>query len=175
MQESTRASAVVKRVRALFRKESGVREPADMNRLIQEFARLLRDEAIRRGVSIRLALARELPRIAIDKVQIQQVLLNLAVNGMDAMMQSHAPRELTIRSEKLNEFELLVTVADTGCGVPVDHVERIFEPFFSTKTQGLGMGLAICRSIVESHDGRLWAANSPAGGGILRFTVRAAS
>jgi PAS domain S-box-containing protein len=173
--ESARASAVVKRVRALYQTESPVREPADMNRLIQELSRLLRDEAIRQGVSIRLALARDLPRLEMDSVQIQQVLLNLAVNGMDAMTQNSSPRELTIRSEKLNELELFVTVRDTGRGIPLDIVDRIFEPFFSTKRQGMGMGLAICRNIIESHNGRLWATNSPDGGAILQFTVRAQS
>jgi PAS domain S-box-containing protein len=172
VQESTRASAVVKRVRALFRNEARVRESTDMNRLIQELSGLLRDEAIRRGVSIRLALARELPRLEMDTVQIQQVLLNLAMNSMDAMMQNLGPREITIRSEKLKESEILVTVADKGSGIAPDIVDRIFEPFFSTKTRGMGMGLAICRSIIESHDGRLWAVNSPDGGAIFQFTVR---
>src|SRR5258708_7006060 len=175
VQESTRASAVVKRVRALYRKEAQVREFADMNRLIQELARLLRDEAIRRGASIQLFLARDLPKLAIDPVQIQQVLLNLALNGMDAMMQSPGPRQLTIRSEKCDDSEVLVEVEDQGPGIASDIVDRIFEPFFSTKAQGTGMGLAICRSIVETHNGRLWAANSPKGGAIFRFTVRTQS
>jgi PAS domain S-box-containing protein len=177
VQESTRAGAVVKRVRALFRKEkeAPVREPADLNNLIRELARLMREEAIRRDVSIRLDLAGDLARVEIDSVQIQQVLLNLATNGMDSMMQKEGPRELTIRSQNQNESEVLVSVADTGCGVPADIMERIFEPFFTTRAQGTGMGLALCRTIVEEHDGRLSFSNSPHGGAVFQFTLRTRS
>lgn len=172
VQESTRASAVVKHVRALFRKEAQEREPVDINHLIRELARLLREEAIRRGVSIRLDLAKHLPLAEVDSVQIQQVLLNLTANAMDAMMQTPGPRELTIRSEKQNEGEILVSVEDSGPGIAPDIATKIFEPFFSTKPQGTGMGLAICRSIVEDHDGHLWVSNSVHGGAALQFTVR---
>jgi C4-dicarboxylate-specific signal transduction histidine kinase len=101
--------------------------------------------------------------------------LNLATNGMDAMIESSAPRELTIRSAKHGEGEVLVSVEDRGPGVSEGIAEKIFEPFFSTKPEGIGMGLAICRSIVEAHDGRLWAAKSPAGGAVFHFTVRTQS
>ncbi|MGB7549423.1 MAG: ATP-binding protein [Terracidiphilus sp.] len=175
VQESTRASSVVSRVRALFRKEAQLREPADINMLIRELTRLLRDEAIRRDVSIRLLLANDLPRLEMDPVQIQQVLLNLAMNAMDAMAQVRGPRELTIRSEQRGPAEILVAVEDHGPGIAPEIAARIFEPFFSTKPQGTGMGLAICRSIVEAHDGRLWAANSKRGGATFQFTVRAQS
>jgi PAS domain S-box-containing protein len=177
VQESTRASAVVKRVRALFRKdkEAPVREPADLNNLIRELARLMREEAIRRDVSIRLDLASDLARVEIDSVQIQQVLLNLATNGMDSMMQKDGQRELTIRSQNKNRSEILVSVADTGCGVPVDIMEKIFDPFFSTKAHGTGMGLALCRTIIEEHDGRLSFTNSPQGGAVFQFTLRTRS
>ncbi len=177
VQESTRASAVVKRVRALFRKdkEAPAREPADLNQLIRELARLLREEAIRRGISIRLDLARDLARVEIDSVQIQQVLLNLATNGMEAMMEKDGQRELTISSQNQNGNEVLVSVADTGCGVPADIMEKVFNPFFSTKSQGTGMGLALCRTIIEEHDGRLWFSNSPQGGAVFQFTLRARS
>jgi ACS family glucarate transporter-like MFS transporter len=175
VQESTRASAVVKRVRALFSKEAQVREASDMNRLIQDLARLLRDDAIRRGVSIQLVLARDLPLPAIDSVQIQQVLLNLATNAMDAMMQVIGARELNIRSEKRSNEEILVSVEDRGPGIAPEIAERIFEPFFSTKTKGTGMGLAICRTIIEAHDGHLWTEKAPHGGAIFHFTVRTRS
>ncbi|MGB6744063.1 MAG: ATP-binding protein [Terracidiphilus sp.] len=175
VQESTRASAVVSRVRALFRKDVQVRESTDINRLIHELARLLRDEAIRREVSIHLALAGNLPRLEIDPVQIQQVMLNLAINGMDAMMQSAAPRELMIRSVKHGEDEVLVAVEDHGSGVAAEIAGKVFDPFFSTKPQGTGMGLAICRSIVEAHDGKLWVANAAHGGAVFQFTVKAQS
>jgi PAS domain S-box-containing protein len=173
VQESTRASSVISRVRALFRKEDQIREPADMNRLIRDLARLLRDEAIRRDVSIRLVLANDLPPLAMDSVQMQQVLLNLATNAMDSMMHVRGPRERTIRSERRGEREVLVAVEDHGPGIAPEIAPRIFDPFFSTKPQGTGMGLAICRSIVESHEGRLWAVSSPRGGASFQFTVRA--
>jgi PAS domain S-box-containing protein len=179
VQESTRASVVVSRVRALFRREAQVRELTDINGIIQEMARLMRDEAIRRGVSIRLALADDLPKLEMDPVQIQQVLLNLAMNGIDAMIQVAGPRELVIRSNKRSnkdgDGEILVAVEDHGPGISVDVAERMFEPFFTTKPRGTGMGLAICRSIIEAHDGKLWAEDSARGGAVLQFTLRAQS
>ena len=175
IQESTRASIVVSRVRALFRKEAQVRELTSMNQLIQELARLMRDEAIRRAVSIRLELANDLPQLEMDPVQIQQVIVNLAMNGMDAMMQVASPRVLIVRTEKYCDGGILVAVEDHGSGIASEIATRMFEPFFSTKPQGTGMGLAICRSIIEAHDGRLWAENSVRGGAILQFTLRAQS
>jgi len=172
VQESTRASAVVSRVRALFRQEAQEREPVDINKLISELARLLRDESIRRNVSIRLQLSRDIPIIPMDAVQIQQVLVNLAFNGMDAMASTTGPRELTIRSEVQGENEILVSVQDCGAGVDPAIKSRIFDAFYSTKPHGTGMGLAICRSIIEEHDGRLSVDNAPHGGAIFRFTVR---
>jgi len=169
--ESSRASAVVSRVRALFSNEAHRREWSDVNRLINEFSRLLRDEAIRRKVSIRLLLAPDLPLAEIDPVQIQQVLLNLAINGMDAMNGAPFPHELVIRSLRRSDNQLLVSIHDHGCGIAAPILPRIFEPFFSTKPQGTGIGLAICRSIVEAHDGRLWAENSPQGGAVFQFTL----
>ncbi|HUV97545.1 MAG TPA: ATP-binding protein [Acidobacteriaceae bacterium] len=170
--ESARASAVVARVRALFRKEVQSTELTDVNHLIQDLARLLRDEAIRRNISIRLDLEEGLPRLEIDPVQIQQVLLNLAVNGMDAMMQCMEARDLIVRSQPYGESEVLISVEDHGPGIAPEIAARIFEPFFSTKPQGTGMGLAICRSIVEAHDGRLWVVNAEHGGAIFQFNVR---
>lgn len=170
--ESTRASAVVSRVRALFRKEAQICEPLDMNELIRDLARLLRDECARNGVSIRLALAKDLPRLELDPVQIQQVLLNLATNGIEAMRQAPTPRELTIRSERKSDAEIMITVEDQGAGISDENAARVFDPFFTTKPEGIGMGLAICRSIVETHDGRLWAENLSHGGAAFHFTVR---
>ena len=172
VQESTRASAVVSRVRALFRKEAHTREPSDMNALVRNAVRLLRDEAIRRDVSMRLVLADELPQLKIDPIQIQQVLLNLAMNAMDAMVGASGPRELTIRSCQKNVDEALISIEDHGPGIAEDIAKRIFEPFFTTKANGTGMGLAICRSIIEMHDGRIWAENGPNGGAVFHFTVR---
>jgi len=113
--------------------------------------------------------------LEMDPVQIQQVLLNLAINGMDAMMQVARPRELIIRSERYEDGAVLVAVEDHGSGIAPAVADRMFEPFFSTKANGTGMGLAICRSIIESHDGRIWAENPTRGGAVLKFTVRAQS
>lgn len=172
VQESTRASAVLKRVRALFQKEEQVREAADLNGIIHALAWLLREEAIRRGVSIHLDLARDLPRPEVDSVQIQQVLLNLANNAMEVMAQSPGAHELTFRSEMRDEKEIMISVKDSGPGIDPEFLSKIFEPFFSTKLHGTGMGLAICRSIVEAHGGRLWASNVDSGGAVFKFTVR---
>lgn len=172
VQESTRASAVVKRVRALFRKEDHERGPVDLNRLIHDMIRLLRDDAIRRGVVIRLALAPDLPPLEADPIQLQQVLLNLIGNGMDAMGDTAAPRELEIRTQQHSASEILVAIEDHGPGIDPVVAGRLFEPFFTTKPQGIGMGLAICRSIVEAHDGKLWAGNSERGGAVFQFTLR---
>jgi PAS domain S-box-containing protein len=173
VQESTRASSVVSRVRALFRKDTQAREPADMNRLIRDLVRVLRDEAIRREIAIRLDLAEDLPRLTIDQIQIQQVIRNLVINAMESMVNSAPPREINIRSAKHDDGRILITVEDRGPGVAAEIAPRIFEPFFTTKPEGTGMGLAICRSIVEAHDGRLWAENSALGGAIFQFSVRA--
>lgn len=173
VQESTRASAVVKRVRALFRKEAQTREPTDLNALVRDLAWLLREEAARNRVSIRLVLARDLPRLELDPVQMQQILLNLAMNAMEAMKTVATPHELTIRTERKSGEEIMVTVEDRGPGLSEETTPRIFEPFFTTKPEGTGMGLAICRSIVEAHDGRLWGENLPQGGAAFHFTVRA--
>lgn len=175
VQESTRAGAVVARVRALFSKAATIRESVDINSLIAGLARLLRDEMIRRNASIKLVLAQNLPKAELDPVQIQQVLLNLVMNGMEAMVDSSEPRALTIRSERQAADEILVTVEDRGPGLAKETAARIFDPFFSTKPQGTGMGLAICRSIIEAHDGRIWAAESASGGAIFHFTIRAQS
>jgi PAS domain S-box-containing protein len=172
VQESTRASAVVSRVRALFRKEAQTREATDLNGLIRAAGRLLRDEAIRRDLSIRLTLTDHLPKLKVDPIQIQQVLLNLAMNAMDAMAGTSEPRELTISSRQITADEAWVSIEDHGTGIAEDSLTRIFDPFFTTKPNGAGMGLAICRSIVEMHDGRLWAENGPEGGAVFHFTVR---
>ena len=172
VQESTRASEVIRRVRALFRKDDQVRESTDINRLIQDLVRLLRDEAIRRDVSIRIVPAPGLPRLEVDPVQIQQVLLNLAMNGMEAMAASPRRRELILRSAHGSDDQVVVSVEDHGPGVPPEISTKIFEPFFSTRRDGTGMGLAICRTIVEAHDGRIWTSEAPGGGAIFQFTLR---
>lgn len=170
--ESTRASAVVKRVRSLFSSDEPVRISADFNRVIEESARLVRDEAIRESVRVVLDLHEELPMIEIDPVQIQQVVLNLSKNAIEAMAHSAKDRILSIATHAANNEEILVTVHDTGPGIPEEFVANVFEPFFSTKKNGTGIGLAICRSIVEAHGGRIMARNDASGGATIQFTVR---
>ena len=170
VRECTRASAVVGRVRSLFNRSEFVREATDINALIRELARLLRDDAIRRDVSIKLRLSDNIPPLRVDPVQIQQVLLNLALNGMDAMSECPGPRELEISSEVLPDTDVLVSVRDTGAGLDDKASRHMFEPFFTTKPAGTGMGLSICRSIIEAHQGRIWA-DSLARGVAFRFTL----
>jgi PAS domain S-box-containing protein len=171
VQESKRASDVVARVRALFRKEIDSRASVDLNRLIQELARLLHDDAIRRRVSLQVDLDPDLPRVAVDPIQIQQVLLNLATNGMDAMMSQEANRNLVIRSRRNGPDEVQVRVEDCGAGVDPEIAGRIFDPFFTTKTEGIGMGLAISRTIIEAHDGRIWMVPGASGGSSFQFAI----
>lgn len=156
VRDTANASEVVKRVRSLFSRADYVRESTDLNELIRELARLLRDEAIRRNVSIKLQLSDTLQPMRVDRIQIQQVLLNLATNGMDAVAECETGRQLDISSRDLQSNEALVTVRDYGIGVTPEASARMFEPFFTTKRGGMGMGLAMCRSIIEEHDGRIW-------------------
>ena len=173
VQESTRASAVVKRVRSLFTQDEPVRIATDLNMLIQDSARLLRDEASRHSVRMDLDLEDKLPEIEMDPVQIQQVILNLAKNAIEAMAESAGERILVVSTRKTNRDEVLVTVNDTGPGIPQENTVSIFEPFFSTKKNGMGIGLAICRSIVEAHSGRIFAHDNAPNGARVQFTIRA--
>jgi PAS domain S-box-containing protein len=172
VQESTRAGAVIQRVRALFRKERVIREAGDLNAVIREVVWLLRDETIRHEVSIRLALAPDLPASELDSVQIQQVLINLAMNAIEAMHDSPCPRALIFRSTARSLDEVQISVEDNGPGIPKEVKAHIFDPFYTTKREGTGMGLAICRSIIETHNGRIWAENAPDRGTVIHFTVR---
>lgn len=171
VEETARAADVVRRVRSLFSKTDYVREPTNLNDLIEDLSGLLREDAIRRGVSIKLSLAQDLPIINIDSVQIQQVLLNLAMNGLEAMSAFPGPKLLEISTALLHPEEILVVVKDCGAGIADSVRARIFEPFFTTKQEGTGMGLAVCRSIVEAHGGRIWA-EQPDQGASLQFVLR---
>ena len=164
VKDATRAAEIISRVRLLFKKGTAERELVDLNRVIREMSVLLRNEAIRNSVSVRLQLAEEIPQVTGDRVQLQQVLMNLMINSIDAMKLVDGTRELVISSQGVDDGQLKVTVSDTGVGLPPQHADQIFNAFFTTKPQGIGMGLRISRSIVESHGGRLWAAdNSPRG------------
>ncbi len=169
--DATRASAVISRIRTLLMKGAPDRTELDINEVIQETVVLVRDEVRRNRVSLQTDLADDLPRLLGDRVQLQQVLINLIMNGIDAMRSlTDSPRKLLIKSAKSPDA-VLVQVQDTGTGLDPQNMERIFEPFFTTKPQGTGMGLAISRSVVESHGGRLWATGAPACGAIFQFTL----
>jgi signal transduction histidine kinase len=171
IQDGTQAGAVVSRIRALFKKEAPAKDWFDMNEVIRELSLFLRDEALRRNVSIHTELASGLPRIKADRVQLQQVILNLIINGMDAMAETTGrPKDLLISSRQ-DGTAVAVRVEDSGAGLATETAEKIFEPFFTTKPHGTGMGLSISRSIVESHAGRLWAEARPSGGAIFQFTL----
>jgi signal transduction histidine kinase len=136
----------------------------DVNEAIREMIVLLRSEATRYDITVGMELAADLPLIMGDRVQLQQVLMNLIVNGIDAMKEVDGARQLAIRSQQDDDGKLIVSVCDTGVGLPPQQADQIFNAFFTTKPHGTGMGLRISRSIIESHGGRLWAAdNSPRG------------
>jgi signal transduction histidine kinase len=153
-------------MRSLFKKGTQQREPVDINEVIREMIVLLRGEATRYSIAFRTEMAPDLPRFMADRVQLQQVLMNLMLNGIEAMKDVDGTRELTIKSQRAENDHVLISVSDTGVGLPPQFAEQIFNAFFTTKGQGTGMGLSISRSIVEAHGGRLWAdKNSPRGAG----------
>ena len=164
VKDQTRAAEIVSRIRLLFKKSSPEWEVVDVNESVREMIVLLRSEATRYNVTVRTELATDLPRIMGDRIQLQQVLMNLMINGMDAMKDVDGPRELAICSQQAHDGQLIVSICDTGVGLPRQQADQIFDAFFTTKPHGTGMGLRISRSIIESHGGRLWAAdNSPRG------------
>jgi C4-dicarboxylate-specific signal transduction histidine kinase len=165
VRDGNRASEIIKRIRALLRKTETAKAPVNINQIIEEVVMLTSQEAATKGVTIHTDLARNMPRVSGDRVQLQQVVLNLVLNGIEAMAPvTDRRRELFIRSSQPTANGVLVTVRDTGVGLDQESLERIFDPFYTTKPQGLGMGLAISRSIVEDHGGQLWAeANDGAG------------
>jgi len=162
--DATRAAEIISRVRLLFQKGTPQRGLVDVNEVIREMIVLLNSEAIRYLTSVTTELAADLPQVMGDRVQLQQVVMNLIMNGIDAMKGVDGTRELAIKSQPAENKQLVISVSDTGVGLPPQHADQIFNAFFTTKLHGTGMGLSISRSIVESHGGRLWAAdNSPRG------------
>jgi PAS domain S-box-containing protein len=155
--DAQRASEIIKRIRSKFERSALNREVVDVNEINRETIALLRDEAVRHNISVRTELGADLPRIVGDRVQLQQVAMNLIVNGIEAMKEVDGTRELVIRSQRTEDAGIVVSVCDTGIGFPPQLAEQIFDPFFTTKPHGTGMGLRISRSIIESHGGRLWA------------------
>jgi PAS domain S-box-containing protein len=157
--DGRRATDIISGIRLLFTKGAPQREWVDVNDLIREMTVLLRSEATRYDISVQTALAPDLPQVMGDRVQLQQVLMNLIMNGIDAMKAVESTRDLAITSQRGDNEHLIVSVSDTGVGLPRQQVDQIFKAFFTTKDHGIGMGLSISRSIVESHGGRLWAAD----------------
>jgi PAS domain S-box-containing protein len=171
VKDGTRAAEIIKRIRLLFQKSTAEWELVDVNEVIREMVVLLRSETARCNISVRTELAADVPQVLGDRVQLQQVMMNLIVNSIDAMKDVDGARELAIKSKRAENEEVLVSVCDTGVGLPVQQADQIFKAFFTTKPHGTGMGLSISRSIVESHGGRLWAADNPLCGACIRFTL----
>jgi len=163
-----RAAEIIDRIRSLYKKSPPQRELVDVNGIIQEMLTLLKGEAHRYPIAMRAELTTELPKIMVDRVQLQQVFMNLVLNAIEAMKDSGG--ELTVKSE-LQDGQLQFSVSDTGVGLPAEKMDEIFSAFFTTKPQGSGMGLAISRSIVESHGGRLWATSNGRQGATFQFTL----
>ena len=173
--DDRRAGDVIARLRELLKKGEGQQSEVDLNELVAEVRTLLHSELIRRRVSVNTELAPSLPRVLVERVQIQQVLLNLVSNACDAMAGTNGnQRQVLIRTELTQEGRVLLSVRDRGHGIPEGQLEQIFDPFFTTKENGLGLGLAICRSIVTAHRGRLWAENNASRGAIFHLALNQA-
>src|SRR6267142_4743937 len=170
--EGNRASEVIRRVRALANKTDIEKVPLDVNDVVREAIALVQHELTSHRVSLRMELAPALPMILGDRVQLQQVIINLVMNGVEAMQSvTDRPRELAIGSHQNETRQVLVTVTDSGVGTSAEHADRLFNAFFTTKSSGMGMGLSICRSIIEAHGGRLWATANVPHGATFQFTL----
>jgi PAS domain S-box-containing protein len=169
VRDVTRAAEIIGRVQTLFKRGTPEREPVDVNDIVREMVALLQQTANRNSVSIRTALDVELPTTTADRVQLQQVLMNLMLNGIEAM--KDAGGELTLTSKRTEDGHVLISVSDAGIGLPVHEAERIYDAFFTTKPQGTGMGLSISRRIIESHGGRLWESSNSGRGATFQFSL----
>jgi PAS domain S-box-containing protein len=166
----TRAAEIISRIRLLFQKGTPQRELVDVNEVIREIIVLLRSEATRYSISVRTELGTGFPELIGDSVQLQQVFMNLLLNGIEAMKDVDGKRELSVKSQMAKDEQLLISISDTGCGLP-PQANQIFDAFFTTKLHGTGMGLSISHSIVESHGGRLWAAGNAPRGATFHITL----
>ena len=172
IKDGKRAGEIIQHVRALATKATIQKAPLDINTIINEVIALVQLELISHRVSVRTELAPALPPVLADRVQLQQVIINLAMNGIEAMqLVTEQPRELIIRSQQDKARQVLVTVEDRGGGISAENAERLFNAFFTTKSSGMGMGLSICRSIIQAHGGRISAANNPGPGATFEFTL----
>ncbi len=167
----TRAAEIISRIRLLFKKHTPQRESVDVNEVIREMIVLLRSEITRYSISVRTEQAADLPQVMSDRVQLQQIMMNLIINGIDAMKDVDGRRELAIKSQRGENKQIMVSVSDTGVGLPPHQADQIFNAFFTTKLHGTGMGLSISRSIIGAHGGRLWAADNSPRGASFHFTL----
>jgi signal transduction histidine kinase len=172
-----RANDVLGQVRDFLRKREVLMQPVDLNSAVADVLPLVVGDARKRRIELRTELAAELPPVFGNETQLQQVLINLIVNGMDAMANTpEGKRDLLVRTAKPNgDARVEVSVTDRGSGIPSGNLPRLFESFFTTRAEGMGLGLSIARSIVEAHGGRIWADNNPDGGATFRFSVPTAS
>jgi C4-dicarboxylate-specific signal transduction histidine kinase len=176
IKDSYRASDVISRVRALVKKTPARNDLVDLNEVIVEVLALAQNQARRAGVVLKRELATDLPRVRGDRVQLQQVILNLVINGLEAIAKNkNGERELSISSGIDDSKDMTIAVRDTGEGLDPANLERVFDAFFTTKADGMGMGLAISRTIIESHGGRLWVTPNSPRGAIFQFTLPADS
>jgi C4-dicarboxylate-specific signal transduction histidine kinase len=172
VRDGNRAGEVMTRIRAFLRKTDTGKTRLDINTIIEEVLMLIQDEAVSRGVGVHVDLAENNPPVLGDRVQLQQVILNLVMNGIEATAPvTHSPREVWISSRPHESDKVLVTVQDSGVGIEDQSLEKIFDAFYTTKSQGMGMGLAISRSIVEDHGGQLSATSNNGSGATFQFTL----
>ena len=175
IRDANRAAEIINRIKLFFRKGVVTKERLDVNEVIREMEILLHNEATQHSVSVQTKLASDLPLIVADRVQLQQVLMNLMINGIDAMKAVDGPRQLTLGTQNDSNEQLLISVEDTGIGLPPNQADQIFNAFFTTKEHGTGMGLRISRTIIEAHGGRLWATDNYPRGASFHFTLGVSS
>jgi PAS domain S-box-containing protein len=175
VKEGTRASGIINRLRALLKKEKIELEPMDLNLVVREVVGLLDGDAVRRNIKIDLELDPLLPFVRGDRIQLQQVALNLVLNAFDAMNEQPCRKRCVKIRTCLQNSQILAAVEDNGIGLSEEGAEKVFQPFYTTKAEGLGMGLSICRSIIARHQGHIWAKNNPDAGTTLYFSLPAAS
>jgi C4-dicarboxylate-specific signal transduction histidine kinase len=175
IRDANRAAEIIDRIKLFFRKGIVTKERLDVKEVIREMEILLHNEATQHSVSVQTKLAADLPLIAADRVQLQQVLMNLMINGIEAMKTVDGLRQLTLGTQHDGNEQLLVSVEDTGIGLPLNQADQIFNAFFTTKEHGTGMGLRISRTIIEAHGGRLWATDNHPRGASFHFALAVSS